>query len=211
MKSWVNIPFHGRLSVTRHRLSEAHVQAERPIGWRWRRLEVAHDPCRALEVVRFGVDATESSGLPEVSDRDREARACGPERSSPGRGHLVRRRGLPQPDERRLLDEPPLRARRRLAQRHDPRLLPQWGLRVHQALAVEARLAADPLGAVELVIAALVIEQSLDPQPLVEQESGYYQLNGSERVRDCWITRAEIGRAHVWTPFTDVACMRSAF
>src|SRR5207253_6772204 len=96
MKSWVNIPFHGRLSVTRHRLSEAHVQAERPIGWRWRRLEVAHDPCRALEVVRFGVDATESSGLPEVSDRDREARACGPERRSEehtselqSRGHLV--------------------------------------------------------------------------------------------------------------------------
>src|SRR5213592_4476131 len=75
MKSWVKVPFHSRLSVTcRHRLSEAHVQAERPIGRRWRRLEVAHDPCRALEVVRFGVDATESSGLPEVSDRDREAR-----------------------------------------------------------------------------------------------------------------------------------------
>src|SRR5438046_9454398 len=91
MKSWVNIPFHGRLSVTRHRLSEAHVQAERPIGWRWRRLEVADDPCRALEVVRLGIDATESGGLPEVSDRDREGRARGPEGFSPGGRHRVRR------------------------------------------------------------------------------------------------------------------------
>src|SRR3989442_5356206 len=106
MKSWVKTPFHGRLSVSgRHRLSEAHVQAERPIGWRWRRLEVADDPRRPLEVVRLGVDATESSGLPEASDRDREAPACVAERSRPGAGHLVRRRGLPQPDKRRLLDE----------------------------------------------------------------------------------------------------------
>src|SRR5229473_4397904 len=170
MKSWVKIPFHGRLTVTcPRRRSKAHVQTERPKSRRWRRLEVADDPCRALEVVRLGVDATESGGLPEVSDRDREARARGPERLSPGGGQLVRRRRLPQPDKRRLLDEPPLRARRRLPQRHHPCLLPQGRLRVHQALAVEARLAADPLGPVELVIAALVIEQALDPQPLVEQ------------------------------------------
>src|SRR6267143_1360696 len=107
IESWVKTPFHGRLSISgRHRLSEAHVQAERPIGWRWRRLEVADDPCRTLEVVRLGVDATESSGLPEVSDRDREARACGPERSSPRIRQLVRRGGLPQSDKCCLLDKP---------------------------------------------------------------------------------------------------------
>src|SRR6266478_8596839 len=184
MKSWVRTPFHGRLSVSgRHRLSEAHVQAERPIGWRWRRLEVADDPCRTLEVVRLGVDATESGGLPEVSDRDREARARGPEGSSPRVRQLVRSGGLPQSDKRRLLDEPPLRARWRLPQRHHPCLLPQGCLRVHQALAVEARLAADPLGAVELVVAALVVEQPLDPQPLVEQVESWDIDRFPARVR----------------------------
>src|SRR5712692_2066569 len=137
MKSWVKIPFHGRLTVTcPRRRSKAYVQTERPKSRRWRRLEVAYDPCRAFEVVRLGVDATESGGLPEVSDRDREARARGPERLSPGSGQLVCRRGLPQPDERRLFDEPPLRALRRLAQRHDSPLLPPRCLRVYQALAV---------------------------------------------------------------------------
>src|SRR5712691_12632594 len=130
------------------RASEADVQAERPIGRRRRRLEVADHAGGAFEIVRLRVDARERGALPEVAGGDREARARGPERPGPRIRQLVRRRRLPQPDKRCLLDEPPLRARRRLAQRDHTRLLPQRRVGVNETVAVEARLAADPLGPV---------------------------------------------------------------
>src|SRR5712691_11619660 len=151
------------------RASEADVQAERPIGRRGRRLEVAHHAGGAFEIVRLRVHARERGALPEVTGGDREARAGGPERPGPRRRQLVRRGGLSQPDKRRRLDEPPLRARRRLAQRDDPRLLPQRRIAVNETVAVQPRLAPDPLGAVELVVPTLVVEPPLDTQPLVEQ------------------------------------------
>src|SRR5712692_7730509 len=146
----------------RRRASEADVQPERPIGRRRRRLEVAHHAGGAFEIVRLRVDTRERGALPEVTGGDREARARGPERPGPRRRQLVRRGGLSQPDKRRRLDEPPLRARRRLAQRDDPRLLPQRRIAVNETVAVQPRLAPDPLGAVELVVPTLVVEPPLD-------------------------------------------------
>src|SRR2546427_11923101 len=79
------------------------------------RLEVAHHAGGAFEIVCLRVDARERGALPEVTGGDREARARGPERPGPRGRQLVRCGSLPQPDKRRLLDEPPLRARWRLA------------------------------------------------------------------------------------------------
>src|SRR6267143_2835378 len=149
--------------------SEAHIQTERPVGRRWRGLEVAHDPGGPFEVVGLGIDAAEPGAFPEIPACDREAEPLGSERAGPFGRELVGRRRLAQPDKRRFLDEAPLRAGRRLTQRDDARLLPQGRRRIHQTAAVVARLTADAVGSVELVKAALMVEQTDNAQSLVEQ------------------------------------------
>src|SRR2546425_11855555 len=149
--------------------SESDVQPERPVARRRRRLEVAHDPGGSLEVVGLGVHAAPAGCLPEVAPGHGAARAARAESLGPLGRQFVGGRSLAQSDEGGPLDEAPLRAGRRLPQRHDPRLLPQRGGAVDQAAAVEARLAADAVGTVELVKAALVVEQDVEAQPPLEQ------------------------------------------
>src|SRR6266550_3787083 len=149
--------------------SESDVQSEGPVGRGRRCLEVAHDPGRGFEVVGLRVHPAPPRGLPKIPAGHRETGATRAEGLRPPLRQLVGRRGLAQPDERGLLDEAPLRARRRLSQRHRPCLFPQRGGGVDFTATVESRLAADPLCAVELVEAALVIEQKVEPQPAVEQ------------------------------------------
>src|SRR3989441_4058333 len=143
--------------------SESDVQSEGPVGLRRRRLEVAHDAGRSFEVVGLRVHPGPPRGFPEIPAGHREARAARAEGSRPALRQVVGRRGLAQADERGLLDEAPLRAGWRLPPRHGPGLLPQRGRGVDFPPAVEARLAADALRAVELVGAALVIEQEVEP------------------------------------------------
>src|SRR5438552_2546625 len=149
--------------------SESDVQSEGPVSRGRRCLEVAHDPGRGFEVVGLRVHPAPPRGLPKIPAGHRETGATRAEGLRPPLRQLVGRRGLAQPDERGLLDEAPLRARRRLSQRHRPRLLRQRGGGIDFTATVESRLAADALRAVELVEAALVIEQEVEPQPAVEQ------------------------------------------
>src|SRR2546430_16644605 len=85
MRSWVPTPLSRSCVESRvvARASEADVQTERPIGWRRRRLEVAHHAGGAFEIVCLRVDARERGALPEVTGGDREARARGRERQGP--------------------------------------------------------------------------------------------------------------------------------
>src|SRR3989449_9341071 len=149
--------------------SEGDVETGGPVGRRRHRLEVAHDPGGALEVVRLGVDARPARALPEIAAGHREAHATRPERPCPVIGQLVGDGRLTQADEARLFDEAVLRTRWRFSERHHPRLLPQRRRAIDQPPAVVPVLAADPLGTVQLVQAALVVEQRVDPHPLVEQ------------------------------------------
>src|SRR5207249_1426091 len=151
------------------RSSEGDVQAERPVRGRRLGLEVAHNPGRAAEVVRLRIDSRELGRPPQVSAGDGKAQPVGAERPRYAGGQLVGGRRLAQPQKIRPLDIAVLRGGAALAQRHHRRLLPQRGGAIELRLAVEPRLATDPLGAVQLVETRLGVEQTLDPDLLVQQ------------------------------------------
>src|ERR1041384_1751656 len=166
--------------------SEPDVDPEGVIGGGRRGLEVALDADVVAEIAAFGVDAGVAGHDAQVSSRRRDADLVGGEIVGPLVRQVVGERQLAQPEQVGLLDVAVLGGAGVHPHRDGAGLLRERRSGVHVALAVEPVLAADPLGAVELVAAQLGVGQGPDLELLAEQADGAVgrELGGRERRAD---------------------------
>src|ERR1051326_1143704 len=166
--------------------SEPNVDAEGVVRGRRRGLEVALDADIVAEVAPLGIDAGVAGEHAQVPAGRRDADLAGREVMGPLVRQVVRHRQLAQAEQITLLDVPVLGSERIDAYRDRTGLIREGRRGVHIGPAVEPGLAADPLGAVELVAADLRVRQGADLELPPEQADGAERrkLGGRQRRAD---------------------------
>src|ERR1043166_7935498 len=152
--------------------SEPDVDPEGVIGGRRWSLEIALHADVVAKVPAFGVDAGVPGHDAQVTPGGRDADLVGGEVAGPLVGQVVGDRQLAQPEQVALLDVAELGGAGVYPHRDRAGLLGEGRRRIHVALAVESVLAADSLGAVELVASELGVGQGPDLELLAEEADG---------------------------------------
>src|ERR1043166_5715828 len=163
--------------------SEPDVDSEGVVRGRRRGLEVALHADVVAEVAPFGVNAGVSRQDAQIPPGRRDADLAGGEvmgrlvRQIVGGGYLA------EPEQVGLLDVAELGVARVNPHGDGAGLLGERGGAIHVAPAVEPVLAADPLGAVELVAAELSVRQGADLKLPAEQSDGAVRAELGRRKR----------------------------